>query len=282
MKSTAASLGATLLVALFLCQAPAAQAPAPLVPAASDLTRDEMREFLLSAKVVKSRDIGRGVTRPRRLTLAQGSLTHDAAFQSVNEQKTMAQLGGPGRADTIELNFVDHYRYNLAAAALAELLGLDYMMPVHVKRRWNGSEGSLSWWVPTLMDEGERLKKKIQPPNPTDWNQQMYRMRVFAALTRDTDRNLGNVLITPEWKVVMIDFTRAFRLQTDLLYAQDLPKIDRALLPRIEELTRESIKAAVGDHLTTREADAVLKRRDVIVAHFRKLIAEQGEDRVLY
>ena len=60
------------------------------------------------------------------------------------------------------------------------------------------------------------------------------------------------------------------------------PKIDRALLPRIEALTKESIAMAVGDSLTSYEADAVLKRRDLIVAHFRKLIAEQGEDRVLY
>ena len=156
------------------------------------------------------------------------------------------------------------------------------MMPVHVERRWNGKLGSLSWWVDTLMDEGERLKKKIQPPNSTDWNHQMYRMRVFAALTRDTDRNLGNVLITPDWKVMMIDFTRAFRLQTELVYAKDLGKIDRALLPRLEALTKDGIKKAVDDHLTGPEIDAVIKRRDIIVAHFKKLIADLGEKAVLY
>lgn len=272
----------TLVIALALA-APAALAQAPLPEtSAPDLSRDEMRQFLQTAKIVKSRDIGKGVTRPKRLTLTQGALTHDAAFQAVDEKKVMVNLAQPGRAARMELNFVDHYRYNLAANGLAELLGLDYMMPVHVKRRWDGREGSLSWWVTTLMDDGERVKKKIPPPDPTDWNQQMYRMRVFAALTRDTDRNLGNVLITPEWKVVMIDFTRAFRLQAELLYSEDMPKIDRALLPRIEALTKESIAMAVGDSLTSYEADAVLKRRDLIVAHFRKLIAEQGEDRVLY
>ena len=75
------------------------------------------------------------------------------------------------------------------------------MMPVYVERRWNGQLGSISWFVPTLMDESDRLKKKIQPPNPADWNNQMYRMRVFSSLVRDTDRNLTNVLISPEWKV---------------------------------------------------------------------------------
>lgn len=245
-------------------------------------TPAEMRELLLKGKVVKSRDTSKGVTSPKRLTLSLNGLTHDAAFQSVDERSTLANMGGGGRPAVVELNFVDHYRYNMAAYRLTGLLGIDYMMPIHVERRWSGKPGSLSWWVDTLMDEGERLKKKIQPPNPGEWNNQMYRMRVFAALVRDTDRNLGNVLITPEWKVIMIDFTRAFRLQTELQYTNDLPKIDRKLLPKLEVLTKASIKAAVDDALTGPEIDAMLKRRDLLVAHFRKLIAENGEAKVLY
>ena len=245
-------------------------------------TTEEMRELLLKGKVIKSRDTSKGVTSPKRLTLSLNGLTHDAAFQSVDEHNTVANLTGGGRAPKVELNFIDHYRYNLGAYALAGLLGLDYMMPMHVKRTWAGRQGSLSWWADVLMDEGERLKQKIQPPNPTEWNNQMYRMRLFAALVRDTDRNLGNVLITPEWKVMMIDFTRAFRLHEELSYSKDLPKVDRTLLPKLEALTKASIKAAVGNELTGPEIDAVLKRRDLLLAHFRKLIAEQGEAKVLY
>jgi hypothetical protein len=61
-----------------------------------------------------------------------------------------------------------------------------------------------------MMEEGERLKKKLPVPNPEPWNQQMYRMRVFTQLVADTDRNVGNVLIGTDWKLWMIDFTRAF------------------------------------------------------------------------
>lgn len=272
-----------LLVALLVCPPAFAQtAAAPAATATPSLSVSEIRQFLLTAKVTRSRDIGKGVTSPKRLTLTDGTITHDAAFQAVDERQSMANLSGGGRRPTVEMNFVDSYRYNLGAYALSQLLGLGEMMPVHVERRWNGKIGSLSWWADTLMDEGERLKKKVQPPNATDWNHQMYRMRVFAALTRDTDRNLGNVLITPDWKVLMIDFTRAFRLQSELIYSQDLGKIDRALLPRLEALTKDSIKQAVDDQLTGPEIDAVMKRRDVIVAHFKKLIAELGESAVLY
>jgi hypothetical protein len=281
MRRPGAGIAVLLLTSALLVPLPALSQLAP-APAAATLTRAQMRDFLLTAKITRSRDIGKGVTSPKRLTLTDGTLTHDAAFQAVDERQTIATLQGGGRSAAVEMNFVDAWRYNMAAYALAEQLGLDHMMPVHVERRWNGKVGSLSWWADTLMEEGERLKRKIQPPNPTDWNHQMYRMRVFAALTRDTDRNLGNVLITPDWKVMMIDFTRAFRLQTELIYAKDLGKIDRALLPRLEALTKEGIKQAVGDYLTTPEIEAVLKRRDVIVPHFKKLIADLGESAVLY
>ena len=253
-----------------------AAAPAP------QLTVEQMKDFLKNAKIIRSRQTAKGVTAPKRVTLSNGSLTHDAAFQSVDERQTVANLSGGGRSATTEMNFVDSYRYNLAAYALAVELGLDHMMPVHVERRWAGAIGAMSWWVDTLMDESDRLKKKIQPPNPTDWNHQMYRMRVFTALVRDTDRNLTNVLITPEWKVVMIDFSRGFRLQAQLMHEKDLAKMDRALMPRLEALTKEGVKRAVGDWLTGAEIDAMMKRRDLLVAHFKKLIADLGEEKVLY
>jgi hypothetical protein len=253
-----------------------AAAPAP------QLTVEQMKDFLKNAKIIRTRTTNKGVTAPKRLTLSDGVITHDAVFQAVDEKQMVASLSGRGRASTTELNFVDSYRYNLAAYELAGLLGLDYMMPVHVERRWSGSTGSMSWFVETLMDESDRLKKKIQPPNPTDWNYQMYRMRVFTALVRDTDRNLTNVLITPDWKVVMIDFTRGFRLQPELMYNKDLARMDRSLWAKLQALEQPAVKKAVGDWLTNGEIEAMMKRRDLLVAHFNKLIAESGEDKVLY
>lgn len=276
-------IGGALVVLLLTSFAPVpvyaqavAAAPAP------QLTVEQMKDFLKTAKIIRTRTTSKGVTAPKRVTLSDGVTTHDAVFQSVDERQTVANLSGGGRSATTEMNFVDSYRYNLGAYALAGLLGLDYMMPVHVERRWSGAIGSMSWFVDTLMDESERLKKKVQPPKPADWNNQMYRMRVFTALTRDTDRNLGNVLITPDWRVMMIDFTRAFRLQPELMYGKDLAKMDRALMPRLEALTKDGVKQAVGNWLTSSEIEAMMKRRDLLVAHFKKLIADLGEEKVLY
>ena len=256
----------------------AAAAPAP----APQLTVEQIKDFLQHAKVIRVRNTNKGVTAPRRLTLSNGTIEHDAVFQAIDDHQLVATLSGGARPGTSELNFVDSYKYNIAAYELAALLGLDNMMPVYVERKWDGKSGSISWFVPTLMDESERLKKKIQPPNPTEWNNQMYRMRVFSSLTRDTDRNLTNVLITPEWKLMMIDFSRAFRLQPEMLHGKDLTRLDRALFAKLQELKRSDVERVTKDYLSAREIEPLMQRRDLIVAHFKELIATLGEDKVLY
>ena len=62
----------------------------------------------------------------------------------------------------------------------------------------------------------------------------------------------------------------------------DLAKIDRTLLTRLETLDREEVRKATGNFLTKSELDAMMVRRDMLVAHFKKLVADLGEDKVLY
>jgi hypothetical protein len=253
-----------------------AQTAAPAPAAVLDVKAQA--EFLRTAKVIRSRTISRGVTVPFRLTLTDGTVTHDAAFQAIYERRNQADFGAKG----VEFNFADSHHFNLAAYEIAGLLGLDAMMPVTVHRTWNGKEGTLTWWIDDAFDESTRIKEKRNPPNPAAWNQQMYKMRVFAALVGDTDRNLGNVLITNDWKLWMIDFTRAFRLWDELKYPADLHQIDRTLLLRLRELDPAAMKAATAHCLTSFEQDAVIKRRDLLVAHFDGLIKAKGSAAVLY
>src|ERR1700719_365078 len=174
--------------------------------------KEQIKHFLLTAKVVGSKQSVKGVTQPWRLTLSDGTLTHDASFQPIDEHKTNVTLAS-GRT---EMNFVDSYKYNIAAYALAELVGLDDMMPVYVERSWKGNPGSLSWWLPVKMDEQERVKQKIEVPDQDAWNKQMYKILVFDQLVYDKDPNLTNLLISQDWKIWRIDFTRAFRLSKDV------------------------------------------------------------------
>jgi hypothetical protein len=144
--------------------------------------------------------------------LSDGTRTHDAAFQSIAEEPRV-----DGRKRAGEMRFADHYRYNIAAWRLASRLGLGQMMPPTVQRDVQGKRGALSWWIDdVMMDEAERELKNLQPPDSLAFIRQRMRMNVFAELVRDTDRNKGNVVYTSDWRVFMLDFSRAFRLETPL------------------------------------------------------------------
>jgi hypothetical protein len=266
------------LVAAFALVTLAAAAPARAAEDTLALSKEQIRQFLLTAKVVKHKDLSKGVTRPMRLTLTDGVLTHDAVFSAVQETVPIMKFPS-GRT---ELDFVDSYAYNIAAYRVAELIGLDGMMPVTVEREYEHHKGSLAWWVDVKMDEGERRKQNLFAPDRADWDRQMYRMRLFAHLVADTDRNTGNILIGPDWKIWMIDFTRAFRHARELNAPTDLQKCDRQLLARLRELTPETVAAATKPYLGSAEVAALIARRDAIVSLFEKLIAERSEERVLY
>ncbi len=257
---------------------PAAHAQAAAPAAAPALSVDGQLAFLSSARVVSTRQIGKGITGALRVVLTDGTRTHDAAFQSIAEEPRV-----DGRKRAGEMRFADHYRYNIAAWRLASRLGLGQMMPPTVQRDVQGKRGALSWWIDdVMMDEAERELKNLQPPDSMAFIRQRMRMNVFAELVRDTDRNKGNVVYTSDWRVFMLDFSRAFRLETPLRAPAALRTCDRALLTAMRGLTRPDVAAAVGDHLNSEEIKAIITRRDLLVAHFDQLVATRGENNVLY
>src|SRR6516165_3201834 len=250
----------------------------PLIGWGQTLTKDQMKEFLTTAKVTGSKQSKKGITNPWRLTMTDGNVTHDGSFQAVDEHKARMEF----EDGHVELDFVDSYKYNIAAYGLAELLGVDDMLPVYVERKWNGKSGSLSWWLPVKMDEAERVEKTIQPPDVEKWNRQMARVRVFDELVYDTDPNLTNLLIGEDWTIWRIDFSRAFRTNKDLRASKNLVKCDRNLVEKMKTLNGDELAAKTKNYLTKDEVKAVMARRDKIVATFQTLIATNGENEVLY
>ncbi len=242
------------------------------------LTQEQQRQFLLSAKVIRYKQLSQGITKSYLLILSDGKMTHDAHFQSINERRSYKELERGG-----EVNFVDSYLYNIAAYELAGLIGLDDMLPVTIERKWGGKLGAVAWWLSTQMSIGEKQKKNIPPPDPEAWDKSMNKVKVFTQLIYDTDRwNPGNIQIGYNWEVYMVDFTRAFRLYYDLKDPQNLERCSRELLEKLRTLDRKVLAAKVRNHLNELEIDGVMKRRDKIVAHFEKLIAEKGEAAILY
>lgn len=254
----------------------------PLIAESDDqtppLTKDQIKQFLQTADVIKSKESSKGVTHPWRLTLSDGKITHDASFQPIDEHKSAMKL----ESGAMEIGFVDSWKYNIAGYEIADLIGLGDMVPVYVERKWRGKVGSLSWWLPVMMDDAERLERKIEPPDSDAWNKQIYRVRVFDELIYDTDTNLTNVLIGKDWTVWRIDFGRAFRRSKDLHRPNDLVKCDRQLLEKLKALKAEDVSAKTKGYLNKEDVEALMTRRDKIVARFQQLAAQQGESKVFY
>lgn len=250
-------------------QAPAA-APAPTL----SLTLEQQEAFLKKAKIVRTRGAGKGVTGTLRATLTDGTITHDASIQTIDQ--SMREFRSNRGT---ELNFVDSWRYNVAAYRIDRLLALN-MTPPSVERNHDGKPGAFTWWVDdVLMDEGQRLKEKTSAPDSMAWNQQMWHVRLFDQLIANVDRNLGNLLIDKTWTVWMIDHSRAFRLGDKVKSAANLTRIDRQVLQRLKALDQPTLKAATNNYLTGPEIRSLLARRDEIVAHFDKLGPDAVFDR---
>jgi hypothetical protein len=244
---------------------------------AVSLTPQEMEAFLKGAKIVRRRDAGNGVTGTERLTLSDGRLTHDAQIQTIDQAKAVFEAG-----NKTELNFKDSYRFNIAGYRLALLLGMDNV-PMSVERRVEAKVGAMTWWLDdVMMDEKARLTKKTAGPDPARTSRQVSVMRVFDELIQNMDRNQGNILWTKDWKMWLIDHTRAFRTGRQLRNPAQLTRCDRALLDHLRALTPDMLERGMAGSLTKIEMDTLLARRDLIVKHFEERIAKLGEDVVLF
>lgn len=267
----AALLLALVAIETTFTSAPRAQGvPAQVAPDA--LTDAEIEAFLANAKIVRTEKTRKGITGSLRATLSDGRLTHDAQIQTIDESKREFRS-----AKQTEFNFRDSWMFNVAAYKLDRILGL-HMVPVSVPRRWRHERAAFTWWVDdVLMDEGDRLKGRVPPTKPKEWNEQMQLVRIFDQLIYNTDRNMGNLLITKDWRVWAIDHTRAFRTHDTLKSPENVTRCDREVLERMKQLDKDTLKREVGPHLDDWQIRALLARRDRIVAKL-----EQGGEGALF
>ena len=171
---------------------------------------DQQEAFLRSAKITAEKPSKKGVTGTVRVTLTDGKTTHDASVQRVNEHQAVGQNSN----GQTELNLYDKYIYNVAAWKLARMLGVEDMVPPSVERNYQGVGAAFTWWIDdVLMDEEDRVAKKVTPPDSDTWGKEIQVMRVYDQLLYNVDSNATNLLIDKQWNVWLIDHTRSFRPQ---------------------------------------------------------------------
>ena len=212
--------------------------------------------------MIEIEEIGTGVTRPMRATLAAGGPVGAFAWKDKK----------PGIYD----GYWESYKAEIAAYELDKLLEL-HMTPPTVERRVRRELGAAVWWV----DPSESFKQMGGSPTPPSahiwrWNFQLIQAKMFHNLIYNKDPNLGNWLVDPAWNLILIDNSRALTTDTGRR-VHELTRIDRDLWDRMEALDEPTLTAALGEWLTDAEIRAILERRDEMQEDIDAMVAERGE-----
>jgi len=256
--------------------------------ASAQLTKEEVaelekwEEFLQTAEIVGSEQPfsdREAVTKPWKLTLEKDGITKHAIWKDCE-----GRLRG----------FVENWRWEIAAYRLDKYLGIN-MVPPTVEVRFKGNRGSCQLWVDSMMSLKEKYEKDIKTPSYKvfPWNRALYIQRLLDNLIANEDRHQNQYLITEDWRMILIDHSRTFRTSKKftekLIYDEKykegprlMKEIPRELYDKLKNLNQEAVKGVVGEYLTDDEIEAVLKRRDLIIAWLDKQIKKEGEDKVLY
>lgn len=219
----------------------------------------EFEECVRTSPVVREQTTPVGVTRPRRIYFKEGGLCGGALY---SDQRTSRESG-----------YLESYQARIAAYEIDKLLGLD-MVPPTVERQHGNTKGAAQLWVDNAVFrkelEGERS------PDLEGWNRQMRRWRVFDNFVADIDPNAGNQLVLrdPVWHLILVDHSRAFSNITRMVFPME--RIDRPFFDRLKALDKPTLDAKIGK-LVLDGSRSLMRRRDVIVAEFDKLVKAKGE-----
>ncbi len=227
---------------------------------------EEIENYLKQVEIVSLDEIPIGVTKPQRAELPPGGPVEAFAWKPIN----------PGTYQ----GFWESYKAEIAAYELDKLLHLN-MVPVTVEKRVRGELGAAAMWVAPAQSFDE-LGGRPTPPDEyrRQWNHQNRSAVMFDNLICNTDSNLGNWLVDPAWNIILIDHSRAFTTDTDMVHDMSMTRIILGLWTRMRALTEESLTAALGEWLSGREIRAILERRDRMAEEIAKLVEANGESGV--
>ena len=195
------------------------------------------------------------MTRPKRAFFDPGGLVASIAWKMLP----------PGRVS----GYWESYKSEIAAYELDKLLGLG-MVPPAVEKRHRGERGAAVLWI-----EGVRPWKEVEHlPKPSKWTLEAVRMKMFDNLIGNADRNAGNLLVDHQWKLFLIDHSRAFI--TDSRLPAEHQRIDRVLWERMLALDEASL-GPVQQWVGRGAVRAMLKRRDRMKAVIDDLVKKRTE-----
>lgn len=210
----------------------------------------EIEDYLRTGECVSVQLFG--PARAARCTLRPGGPVARMAWRSMPP--------GPHRG------FRESYKTEIAAYELDKLLKLD-MVPPTVERQLLGADGAAQLWVENMVDGTAR--ESPEGADRAHWESQLALMTMFDNLIGNKERNRANMLRDAAWNLVLIDHSRAFGTDTDLVHAMN--RIDEGCWARIESLTPNQLDAALGAWLGEDQIRAILQRRETMRTGIRSL-----------
>ena len=235
-------------------------------------SNEEVEEFLRSAEIVSSERIGAGLNNPLKVLLEKDGFRMHAVFRDVHVDQREIKL-----TDGTKFFFRDDADFECATYELAKLLGLDTVPPA-VVRKIKRTEGTLQVFVENAMSNAERRKDKIPAPSAGldywRWMMQWQQIQMFDNLIYNEDRNPGNVLISPDGRLWMIDHGRSFRRWKELPHPELVSYMDRNVWEKLQTLDEALVRERLKDYLQLYEMEGLLERRRLLVKHVQKLIEE--------
>jgi len=247
------------------------------VLAEPSMTDEQIEDFMKTAEVVSAKEIGSGISKPLRLELARNGFEMSVAFKNIDIYKPGLTKFESGRV----MNFSDSYKYDRVAYLLDRELRLN-MVPVTAVREYEGQIGAVVQWIEDAIDETKRRRQELKPDDPAVLVRSRALMTLFDALIANDDRNLGNQLYTPDWKLHLIDHSRAFRLNKALSkgFMKTPISLPRELLPRLEALEVKALIKRFEGLVSKAQIKALLARRDKILGKIESDRAEYGDELV--
>ncbi|MBN1271032.1 MAG: hypothetical protein JXB26_02075 [Candidatus Aminicenantes bacterium] len=241
--------------------------------------RENIEVFLKNAEIILFKEIGEGVTKPYKLTLRKNGEEMEGCWKN--------PYG-------IQKGHLEGWQYEIAAYRMDKLLNLN-MIPPTVEREFQGKRGSLQFWVDTALSELDRMENNINIPRYKlpHWNKMKYLTRAFDCLIANEDRTQQNMRYTEDWRTLLIDHSRSFRskrkYRKQLMYGKNGLKaiqlfriLPRSFVQKVEELTFENIRSAVGSTLSDEEIEALLERKELLLKEIQEMIKDKGKAKVLY
>jgi hypothetical protein len=224
----------------------------------------ELKEFLSKGEVVDSRYLGRGSTRPRLVVLEKNGEQRRGVFKTVESE------GDPSTDQT-----ADRYEHEVAAYRLDRRLGL-HLVPVTVLRELDGQRGSLQTWVEGAVDQEAAESYELDLYKTEITARQLAHGEIFDALIGNHDRRASDVLcLVNGEQVFFIDHSQAFSLSADLGWKEgQVLSLEPRLAEALSSLDRESLEKDLGELISDRQIEALLERRDKILAAAKVATAE--------